>query len=104
MLGPRPSLDRPPTWRKRMRPSLRFFLALALPLTMLAACGGDRESGSPLDTSLELTGVANFCPSGDIGDAIAAIFPTASSLRHVAMVNCGQVFDAFGKGKQTEAV
>ena len=87
-----------------MRTSLRFFFALALPLSMLAACGTDRESGSPVDTGLELTGVAAFCPSGEIGDAIAAIFPTASSLRNVARVNCGQVFDAFGKGKQTEAV
>src|SRR5688572_28423522 len=87
-----------------MRTSLRFFFALALPLSMLAACGTDRESGSPVDTGLELTGVAEFCPSGDISDAIAAIFPTASSLRNVARVNCGQVFDAFGKGKQTEAV
>jgi hypothetical protein len=87
-----------------MRQRLRVFLALVLPLSILAACGTDQESGSPVDTGLELTGVAEFCPSGDIGDAIAAIFPTASSLRHVATVNCGQVFDAFGKGKQTEAV
>jgi len=88
-----------------MRTSLRFFFALALPaLSILAACGTDRESGSPVDTGLELTGVAEFCPSGEISDAIAAIFPTASSLRHVATVNCGQVFDASGKGKQTEAV
>lgn len=87
-----------------MRTRLRFFLALALPLSMLSACGTDRESGSPVDTALELTGVAAFCPSGDIADAIVAIFPTASSLRNVARVNCGQVFDAFGKGKQTEAV
>ncbi|HET7691759.1 MAG TPA: hypothetical protein VFM44_01585, partial [Gemmatimonadota bacterium] len=88
-----------------MRTSLRFFFALALPaLSILAACGTDRESGSPVDTGLELTGVAQFCPSGDIGGAIAAIFPTPNSLRHVATVNCGQVFDAYGKGKQTEAV
>ena len=87
-----------------MRTSLRFFFALALPLSILAACGSDRESGSPVDTGLEPTGVAAFCPSGEIGDAIVAIFPTASSLRNVARVNCGQVFDAFGKGKQTEAV
>jgi hypothetical protein len=88
-----------------MRTSLRFFFALALPaLSILAACGTDRESGSPVDTGLELTGIAQFCPSGDIGGAIAAIFPTPNSLRHVATVNCGQVFDAYGKGKQTEAV
>jgi hypothetical protein len=87
-----------------MPTSLRFFLALALPLSILAACGTDGEPGSPVDTGLELTGVAQFCPSGDISDAIAAIFPTAGSLRNVATVNCGQVFDAFGKGKQTEAV
>lgn len=87
-----------------MRTSLRSFFALALPLSMLAACGMDRESGSPVDTSLELTGVTEFCPSGDISDAIAAIFPTASSVHHVATVKCGQVFSDFGKGKQTEAV
>ena len=56
-----------------MRTSLRFFFALALPAySILAACGTDRESGSPVDTGLELTGVAQFCPSGDIGGAIAA--------------------------------
>ena len=88
-----------------MRTSLRLFFALALPvIPILAACGTDRESGSPVDTGLELTGIAEICPSGEISDAIAAIFPTANSLRHVAKVNCGQVFDASGKGKQTEAV
>lgn len=88
-----------------MRTSLRLFFALALPvISILAACGTDRESGSPVDTGLELTGIAEICPSGEISDAIAAIFPTANSLRHVAKVNCGQVFDASGKGKQTEAV
>jgi hypothetical protein len=87
-----------------MRQLLRVFVALALPVSILASCGTDRESASPVDTALDLTGVAEFCPSGEIGDAIAAIFPTPGSLRHVATVNCGQVFDAFGKGKQTEAV
>ena len=82
----------------------RSLLALTLPLSILAACGGGPESGSPVDTSIELAAVAQFCPSGEISDAIAAIFPTASALRNVATVNCGQVFDAFGKGKQTEAV
>ena len=57
-----------------------------------------------MDTALELTGVAQQCPTGDITSDIAAIFPTASALLKVATVNCGQVFDAFGKGKQTEAV
>ncbi|HJR52695.1 MAG TPA: carboxypeptidase-like regulatory domain-containing protein [Gemmatimonadota bacterium] len=79
-------------------------VALVVPLLILAACGTDRESGSPVDTSLELTGVAEFCPSGDVENAIAAIFPTPESLHHVATVNCGQVFSDFGKGKQTEAV
>ncbi|CAN5893178.1 hypothetical protein BH20GEM1_BH20GEM1_13970 [soil metagenome] len=87
-----------------MRYFLRSFLVLALPLSILAACGTDRESGSPVDTSLDLTGVAQFCPSGDISVDIAAIFPTASRLRHVATVNCGQVFSDFDKGKQTESV
>jgi hypothetical protein len=87
-----------------MRQLLRVFAALVLPLSILASCGTDRESASPVDTALDLTGVAEFCPSGDISDDIAEIFPTASSLRHVATVNCGQVFDAFGKGKQTESV
>lgn len=87
-----------------MRQLLRVLVALVLPLSILASCGTDRESGSPVDTALDLTGIAEVCPSGDISDDIAAIFPTASSLRHVATVNCGQVFDAFGKGKQTEAV
>lgn len=87
-----------------MRYFLRSFLVLALPLSILAACGTDREPGSPVDTSLDLTGVAQFCPSGDISVDIAAIFPTASRLRHVATVNCGQVFSDFDKGKQTESV
>ena len=82
----------------------RSLFVLALPLSILAACGTDREPASPVDTSLDLSGVAQFCPSGEISDAIAAIFPTASALRNVATVRCGQVFDAFGKGKQTEAV
>ena len=87
-----------------MRTTLRSIFSLIVPLSMAAACGTDRESGSPVDTSLELTGVAEFCPSEDITDAIAAIFPTARSIHHVATVNCGQVFSDFGKGKQTEAV
>ena len=87
-----------------MRRLLRVFVALALPVSLLASCGTDRESASPVDTALDLTGVAQFCPSGEISDDIAAIFPTASSLRHVATVNCGQVFSDFGKGKQTESV
>jgi hypothetical protein len=57
-----------------------------------------------VDTSLDLTGVAEFCPDGEISDAIDAIFPTPRRLLHVATVNCGQVFSDFGKGKQTEAV
>ncbi|HJU87117.1 MAG TPA: Ig-like domain-containing protein [Gemmatimonadota bacterium] len=86
-----------------MPTSLRFFFALALPLSMLAACGTDRESASPVDTTLELTGVADFCPPGDIDESIAAIFPATNSVHHVATVRCGQVFSDFGKGKQTEA-
>ena len=82
----------------------RNLLVLTLPLSILAACGGGPESGSPVDTSIELAAVAQFCPSGDISDAVAGIFPTTRSLRHVATVNCGQVFSDFGKGKQTEAV
>ena len=57
-----------------MRQWLRFFLSLALPLSILAACGTDRESGSPVDSTLDLTGVANDCPAGDTPD-IAQIFP-----------------------------
>lgn len=87
-----------------MRRLLRVFVALVLPVSILASCGTDRESGSPVDTALDLTGVAELCPSGDISDDIAAIFPTSQRLRHVATVHCGQVFDAFGKGKQTESV
>lgn len=87
-----------------MRQWLRFFLILALPLSILAACGTDRESASPVDTSLDLTGVADDCPAGAISQDIAEIFPTKKSLRHVATVNCGQIFKDFGKGKQTEAI
>jgi hypothetical protein len=87
-----------------MRTSFRFILALGLPLAILAACGTDRESGSPLDTSLDLTGVAADCPAGDISADIQAIFPTGASLRHVATVNCGQIYKDLGKGKQTQAI
>ena len=72
-------------------------------LSILAACGTDRESASPVDTSLELTGVAADCPAGDIAADIAALFPTGESLRHVATVNCGQIYKDLGKGKQAQA-
>ena len=87
-----------------MRTCLRHFLALAIPLSILAACGTDREPASPVDTSLELTGVAADCPAGDIAADIEAIFPTQASLRHVATVNCGQIYKDLAKGKQTQAI
>lgn len=87
-----------------MRTWFRSCLVMALPLSILAACGTDREPASPVDTGLDLSGVASQCPAGDISQDITEIFPTANSLRNVARVNCGQVFDAFGKGKLTEAV
>ncbi len=87
-----------------MRTSLRFFLAMGLPLAILAACGTDREPGSPLETSLDLTGVTADCPAGDISADIEALFPTEESLRHVANVNCGQIYKDLGKGKQTQAI
>lgn len=87
-----------------MRTRFRFFLTLALPLSILTACGTDREPASPLDASLELTGVAADCPAGDIAADIEALFPTKKSLRHVATVNCGQIYKDLGKGKQTQAI
>jgi hypothetical protein len=77
---------------------------LAIPIVALAACGGEGDLESPMDSSLDLAGVADDCPAGQIGDDIAAIFPTDESLRHVATVNCGQVFKDFGKGKQAQAI
>lgn len=73
-------------------------------LTMVTACGTERETSSPVDTGLELAGVANNCPAGSISEDIAAIFPTTKSVRDVATVNCGQVFTDFNKGKQSEAI
>ena len=87
-----------------MRRNLRFILALGLPLAILAACGTDREAGSPVDNTLDLTGVAADCPLGDISSDIEALFPTNESLRHVATVNCGQIYKDLGKGKQTQAI
>lgn len=83
---------------------LRSFPFLALTLSILAACGVDRDGGSPVDTTLDLSGVADFCPAGGISEDIAAIFPTSRSVHHVATVKCGQVFSDFGKGKQSEAI
>jgi Tol biopolymer transport system component len=82
----------------------RSLLFLVLPLWVLAACGMDPESGSPVDTTLDLAGVASDCPAGDISQAISEIFPTKKNLRHVATVNCGQIFKDFGKGKQRQAI
>lgn len=87
-----------------MRQWLRFFLILALPLSILAACGTDRESASPVDTSLDLTGVADDCPAGAISEDIAEIFPTKKNLAHKATITCGQIFKDFGKGKQSHAI
>jgi hypothetical protein len=79
-------------------------LVLAVPLSILAACGSDREAASPVDTtSLDVSGVAEHCP-GAITEDIAALFPTSKSRRHVATVNCGQIISDFGKGKQGLAV
>ena len=82
----------------------RSLLIFGLPLSLLAACGTDGDPESPLDSGLDLAAVANDCPAGEISDDIAAIFPTSESLRHVATVNCGQIFRDFGKGKQAEAI
>lgn len=87
-----------------MRHLLRVLAALLLPVSILASCGTDRESASPVDTALDLTGVASFCADAEILADIGDIFPTSQRLRHVATVTCGQVFSDFGKGKQTEAV
>jgi hypothetical protein len=87
-----------------MRKWFRSGIALAVSLTILGGCGADRESASPVDSTLDLAGVANDCPGGVISQDIAQIFPTQKSLRHVATVNCGQIFKDFEKGKQQEAI
>ena len=79
-------------------------LSAFLSLSILAACGSDPESPSPLGTPLELSGVAADCPAGDISADLEAIFPTKRSLRHVATVNCGQIYKDLGKGRQKEAI
>ena len=87
-----------------MRKWFRSGIALAVSLTILGGCGADRESASPVDSTLDLASVANDCPGGVISQDIAQIFPTQKSLRHVATVNCGQIFKDFEKGKQQEAI
>ncbi len=86
-----------------MRKWLRSRLILAMPLSILTACGSDREVTSPIDTGLVVSGVADNCPQG-ISDDIAVIFPTSGNARQVATTNCGQIFTDFGKGKEGLAV
>lgn len=87
-----------------MRKWLRSCIVFAVSLAIVGGCGTERESASPVDAALDPAGVANDCPGGAIGQDIAQIFPAKKSLRHVATVNCGQIFKDFGKGKQQQAV
>jgi hypothetical protein len=85
-----------------MRKCLRATLVLALPLAFLASCGTDPESGSPVDTSLELSRVIAECPA-EISELIAELFPD-DGLRQTALLNCGQIFTELQLGMQDDAV